>query len=129
MLPPTAVSTVTDTSQTEAEPMTSAAAAPLAPPAPARPKLISSGAEYIHPPRPEYPALSRRLGEEGKVVLRILINEKGQPEQVEVEKSSGSSRLDSAACQAALRALFKPHIEDGKPIAVYALVPIGFKLG
>jgi protein TonB len=68
------------------------------------------------------------MGEEGRVVLRILINEKGQPERVEIEKSSGFSRLDEAARQAALNALFKPHIENGRPIAVYAMVPIGFKL-
>lgn len=102
-------------------------AAPPAPAAPALPKTVS-GVEYIQAPRPEYPAVSRRMGEEGKVILRILINEKGRPERIEVRTSSGSARLDEAARKAAARALFQPHLEDGKPVAVYALVPIDFSI-
>jgi protein TonB len=63
------------------------------------------------------------------VVLRILIGETGQPEQVTVQKSSGFANLDEAGRQAALRALFKPHMEDGKPVAVFVLVPLNFQLG
>jgi protein TonB len=54
---------------------------------------------------------------------------KGTAEQVTVQKSSGSNNLDEAGRQAVLRALFKPHVEDGKAIPVYALVPINFQLG
>jgi protein TonB len=104
-----------------------APAAPPAPPAPAVPHTVSS-VEYIRPPQPVYPAMSRRLGETGTVVLRILIGVQGQPEQVLVQKSSGSSSLDEAGRQAALRALFKPHLEDGKPVAVFVLVPLNFQL-
>jgi protein TonB len=60
--------------------------------------------------------------------LRILVNEKGQPEQVLVQTSSGSARLDEAGRQAALRALFKPHIEDGRAVAVFVIVPLNFQL-
>jgi protein TonB len=101
--------------------------ASAAPAAPAPPKTIS-GVEYIEAPRPEYPPIARRMGEEGKVILRVLINEKGRSERVEVQKSSGSARLDDAARQAAMRALFKPHLEDGKAVAVFALVPINFSI-
>jgi periplasmic protein TonB len=106
-------------------------AAPAAAPAPvtpAPPKTITSGVEYIQQPRPEYPAMSRRLGEQGKVVLRILVNDKGRPERIDLQQSSGSARLDEAARQAVQHALFKPHIEDGKAVAVYAIVPIKFEL-
>jgi periplasmic protein TonB len=103
------------------------AAAPAVVVAPAAPRTVSS-VEYIRPPQPVYPAISRRLGETGVVVLRILIGEKGLPEQVLVQKSSGSANLDEAGRQAALRALFKPHMEDGKPVAVFALVPLNFQL-
>lgn len=95
---------------------------------PAPPKTISSGVEYLQAPQPEYPLLARRKGEEGKVVLRALINLKGRPDQVEIQSSSGSARLDEAARQAVLRAVFKPHLEDGKPVMVYAIVPIKFQL-
>jgi protein TonB len=103
------------------------AAPPVAAAAPAQPKTIS-GVEYIQAPRPDYPPLAKRMGEQGKVVLRVLVNERGHPERAEVQKSSGSIRLDEAARQGALRALFKPHREDGKAIAVYALVPINFSI-
>jgi protein TonB len=62
-------------------------------------------------------------------MLRVLIGEKGQAEQVTIQKSSGSEKLDEAGRQAVLRALYKPYIEDGKAIPVYALVPINFQLG
>lgn len=111
-----------------APPSPVAAPAPApAPPLPAQPRTVS-GVEYIEPPRPTYPPQSRRMGEEGKVVLRILVNQAGRPERVEVQTSSGSIRLDEAARQAALRALFKPHRENGVPVAVYAMVPINFSL-
>ncbi|WP_092355383.1 energy transducer TonB [Collimonas sp. OK242] len=105
-----------------------AAAAPAAPAAPAQPRTINSGVEYIQPPDVKYPAVSKRMGEEGKSIIRVLINEKGRAERAEVQKSSGSSRLDDAARQAVMRALFKPYMEDGKPMPVFAIVPINFQL-
>ena len=106
----------------------SAPAAVAAPPAqPAAPRLVT-GVEYLRMPQPVYPSISRRLGETGIVTLRVLVSEKGVPEQATVQQSSGSTNLDEAGRQAALRSLFKPYMEDGKPVAVYVLVPINFKL-
>ncbi|MGH8809433.1 MAG: energy transducer TonB [Noviherbaspirillum sp.] len=109
-----------------AEPAAPVVAAPPAPPA--APRTITSGIEYLQAPQPEYPAMSRRLSEEGKAVLRVLVNEKGRPERVDVQKTSGSARLDEAARQAVLRAVFKPFMEDGKAVAAFAIVPIRFQL-
>lgn len=107
-------------------------AAPLAPPAPAPvatgPKTITSGVTFIQEPQPVYPQMSKRMGEQGKVILRILVNEKGAPDQVTVQTSSGFARLDEAGRQAAMRALFKPHVEDGRAVAVYVLIPLNFQL-
>jgi len=108
-----------------------AAAAPSVAPAPpqaAAPKLVS-GVEYLRPPQPNYPARSRRLGETGIVLVRVLINERGLPEQVSVEKSSGFSALDEEGLVSVQHTLFKPKMEDGKPVAVYALVPVNFQQG
>ena len=102
-------------------------AAPAPAPAPALPKTIS-GLEYLQPPRPEYPPVSRRNGEQGVVQLRVLINELGRPERIEIVKSSDSARLDEAARQAVMRAVFKPYLENGRPLPVYALLPIRFHL-
>lgn len=117
------------------EPTPPTAVAPVAAPtpappvaAPAAPKTIN-GADYIRAPQPVYPNIARRMGESGVVTLRVLINVKGEAEQVVIQKSSGSSNLDEAGRQAVLRALYKPYIEDGKAIPVYVLVPVNFQLG
>lgn len=107
---------------------TPAPAAPAPVSVPALPKVISSGIEYIQQPQPVYPPAARRLGEEGVVTLRVLVSEKGRPERIEIQKTSGSARLDDAARQAAQRAVFKPHVEDGRAVAVFAIIPIRFQL-
>jgi protein TonB len=117
--------------QTAATPPAASTAPPSASTAPATPapiRTITSGVEYMQAPQPEYPSISKRIGEEGRVVLRVLVNEKGRTESVEVQTSSGSSRLDEAAKQALKRAQFKPHTEDGKAVAMHAIVPITFQL-
>ena len=68
------------------------------------------------------------MGEEGEVLLRVLVNESGSPGQVEIKRSSGVVRLDAAAQEAAIQALFKPYREDGRPVAVYAIIPINFAI-
>lgn len=96
---------------------------------PAQPKTVSSGVEYLQKPAPIYPAFSRRMQEEGKVVLRVLVNLKGKPEQVEIQKSSGFPRLDEAARQTVLSSyLFKPYSENGQTQSVFVLIPISFQL-
>ncbi len=102
--------------------------APAAPAAVSAPRLLTSGVEYVQAPQLVYPATSKRLNEQGKVVLRVLVNEKGQPSQVTVQTSSGFPRLDEAGRLATLRAVFKPHIEDGRAVAVYVDVPLNFQL-
>jgi protein TonB len=126
--PPPAVAAAPAAPEPQAAPAQVAPAAPPAPPAaPAPPKTVS-GVEYIQPPQPDYPPIAKRMGEEGKVMLRVLVSDRGRPEKVDVQKSSGFARLDEAARQAAMRAMFKPHLEDGKPVAVYALIPINFSI-
>ena len=124
---PPAPRNVEPTPPTAAAPVSTPTPTPPAP-APAAPKTIN-GADYIRPPQVVYPNIARRMGESGTVLLRVLINVKGQAEQVVIQKSSGSSNLDEAGRQAVLRALYKPYVEDGKAIPVYALVPINFQLG
>lgn len=104
-----------------------------APPVPApvtqAPKTIpSADMEYILPPQTIYPQMSKRMGEQGKVVLRILVGENGKPDQVQVQTSSGFSRLDEAGRQAGQRVQFKPHMEDGRAIQVYVILPLNFQL-
>jgi len=109
-------------------PAAAPAAAPAAPPGPVLPKQITSGIEYIEAPRVTYPAVSKRMGEEGVVQFKVLVNTKGRAEQVDIIKTSGSSRLDDEARRAVMRAIFKPYIEDGKAIVVSTTGSIVFKL-
>lgn len=97
------------------------------PPAPseAAPRVVTEVA-YLQPPAPRYPSESKRSGEEGLVVLRVLINELGRAARIEVERSSGYARLDAAARAAVEHALFKPYIENGAPRMSLAMIPIEF---
>ncbi|MFZ6819543.1 TonB family protein [Undibacterium sp. Ji22W] len=94
---------------------------------PAGPKVISA-VEYIQAPQADYPPMARRMGEEGRVVMQVLVNDKGRAEKVEILKSSGFARLDESAKVALLRALFKPYVEDGKATMVLATASINFSL-
>lgn len=93
----------------------------------ALPKLVS-GVEYLQAPQPDYPPLARRMGQQGKVTLRVLVNQSGRAEKVEIQQSSGFNRLDEAARLAILRALFKPYVEDGKALMMLATATINFSL-
>ena len=104
-----------------------AAAAPKAVPAP--PKLIpAASVQYLEPPEPEFPRASRRLGESGRVLLRVFIDEAGLPRQVLVAQSSGFARLDAAAVAAMKKARFRPYTENGQATAGWAPAPIDFEL-
>ncbi|HQV09399.1 MAG TPA: energy transducer TonB, partial [Thauera sp.] len=85
-------------------------------------------AAYLNNPRPAYPMLSRRLREEGQVMLRVLVSPEGQPARVELRTSSGSERLDRAAQEAVARWRFVPARRGDVAVEAWVLVPIVFKL-
>jgi protein TonB len=102
--------------------------APPAPPAPPRIQLPDSNAEYLNNRPPPYPPLSRRLGEQGKVVVRVLIDIDGTARQAEVKTSSGYDRLDQAALKTVLGWTYVPGKVNGEPKAMWFNVPIHFVL-
>lgn len=85
-------------------------------------------ANYLDNPRPAYPSLSRRLGEEGRVLLRVEVDTGGRPANVVLHKSSGHLRLDEAAVETVLRWKFLPAHQGGQPVAAWVIVPIQFSL-
>ncbi len=85
-------------------------------------------AAYLQNPEPGYPLVSKRLGEEGKVLLRVLVNPEGLAEQVEVRQSSGHPRLDQAAIGTVRRWRFTPARRGGDRLAAWVLVPLSFQL-
>jgi protein TonB len=99
-----------------------------APPAPPRVELPSSSADYLNNPRPPYPPLSKRLGEQGKVVVRVFIDAQGVATQAEISSSSGYERLDHTALQTVQRWRYAPGKRNGVPEGMWFKVPIAFVL-
>jgi protein TonB len=97
-------------------------------PAPARVDLPSSDADYLNNPKPPYPPVSRRLGEQGKVVVRVFIGTDGSPQKAEIRQSSGFDRLDQVALATVLKWRYVPGKRGGVPEAMWFNVPINFVL-
>lgn len=123
-------------------PETATFTVPIQPPAPvAAPPIVAAAvaapptivaarfdADYLHNPKPVYPVASRRLSEEGKVVLRVRVSADGLPEHVEIKHTSGFPRLDGAALETVTRWRFVPARRSEEAIAAWVLVPITFNL-
>lgn len=92
------------------------------------PRAVSISQAQCSVPEPTYPSLSRRMGEEGKALVRLYINELGSVEKVALAQSSGIQRLDQAALEAGQKARCKPFMESGKAIKVTAIQPYIFRL-
>ena len=85
-------------------------------------------AAYFRNPPPRYPLIARRNGEQGTVTLRVLVTREGLPASVSVEKTSGSTHLDSAALETVKTWRFMPVRQGAQPVEAWVLVPIVFKL-
>ena len=85
-------------------------------------------ANYLRNPAPPYPSLSKRMGEEGKVVLRVSVNPEGTADSVDIKTSSGSPRLDESAQKTVRNWKFVPAKRGDAPVQSWVLVPIIFKL-
>ena len=100
----------------------------VAPAAPARVELPSTDADYLNNPRPAYPPLSKRMGEQGKLVVRVLIGADGLPQKAEIRTSSGFERLDQAGLATVMKWRYVPGKRAGVPEAMWFNVPINFVL-
>ena len=109
-----------------------APAAPLAAPPEVKPAPAISqarfDADYLRNPAPPYPPLSRRMGEEGKVILRVSVTPEGTADAVDIRSSSGSARLDEAAQKTVRNWRFVAARRGDTAIQSWVLVPIIFKL-
>lgn len=118
--PSTAIATVTN-----AKPV-------AAPPAPAVPDVeakFDPRGRYNAFPDSEYPSQSRRLNEEGKVIISILVQPDNSVGDVKVVQSSGFERLDAAAVEwYRKRGRFMAAVKDGQPIAAWKTITVNFQL-
>jgi protein TonB len=83
---------------------------------------------YATPLSPMYPPASLRAREQGTVLLRVLVDPSGVPQRVEIARSSGHTRLDTAARDSVSRARFRPVMRDGAAVSAWGIVPIAFRL-
>jgi protein TonB len=107
------------------------AAAPGAGAAPAAPLPIVAprfDADYLSNPAPPYPSVSRAMGEQGKVFLRVLVTPRGEAQDVVVHGGSGHQRLDDAALEAVRHWKFVPARQGDEAVAAWVIVPISFTL-
>ena len=91
-------------------------------------QLPSSNADYLNNPAPVYPALSQRLGEQGKVVIRVLIGKDGTALRGDIHQSSGFERLDQAALRAVMSWRYVPGQRAGMAQDMWFNVPVNFSL-
>ncbi len=112
-----------------------ASPAPLAPPSasPALPQgeattPIRIDVAYRSNPAPRYPLASRRLGEQGTVILRVEVTADGTVSRLDVGLSSGSDRLDRAALATVANWRFEPARRGHLAVAAAVEVPIIFRL-
>ena len=112
------------------EPAAPAAASslPAAPAAPPAVQLPSADADYARSCKPVYPSMSKRLGEQGRAIVRVLVGTDGLPRQVDIKQSSGFDRLDTAARAAMLRCRFIPGKVDGVAQSMAYDAPVNFVL-
>lgn len=85
-------------------------------------------ADYLRNPAPAYPPMSRRLREEGEVLLDVRVTADGRAEQVRIRRGSGYARLDEAALDTVQHWRFVPARRGSEPVAATVLVPIQFQL-
>lgn len=87
------------------------------------PRRPNAGAEEI------YPAMSKRLGEEGTVVLLLTVSGEGRVTEAKIDQSSGFERLDEAASKEAVRSWrFLPGTRNGKPETMQFRLKVTFSL-
>lgn len=113
-------------SQPTQGPATTPASAPAPKPMAVVPPRFD--ADYLHNPAPIYPHMSRRLREQGKVLLRVMVTPDGQPAEIEVRESSGYPRLDQAALESVQRWRFVPARQGDKGVSAWVLVPISYSI-
>lgn len=90
--------------------------------------LVRAEADYLNNPKPSYPRLSKRMGEQGEVRLRVLVSVDGRVASVQLSRSSGFERLDEAAMESVKQWRFKPATQGGETLETWVEVPVKFVL-
>jgi len=90
--------------------------------------LPSADATELNNKAPVYPGMSKKLKEEGTVLLKILVTKEGRVADIEIKNSSGFKRLDDAAVKAIKRWKFNPATQAGAAIDYWYDIDFEFSL-
>lgn len=112
---------------------------PPPPPPPEEDDGMNIFVPYDEPPSPiggfksiqkalRYPEIARKAGIEGRVIVQVLVSEKGQVVDTRIMKSLGHSGCDNAAVQAIKKVKWKPALQRDKPVKVWVAIPVIFRL-
>jgi periplasmic protein TonB len=93
------------------------------------PDEIVQIASHASSPSPTYPVISRSLGEQGLVTLRVQVLASGNPGEVQVQRGSGFPRLDAAAVAGVKSFKFNPsRTRSGRAVDSWVIVPVNYVL-
>jgi protein TonB len=112
---------------------------PPPPPPPAEDETATIFVPYDSPPQPiggfeaiqgrlVYPEIARKAGVEGKVIIWVQVDEKGNVVGTKVLKSLGNNGCDEAAIAAIKSVKWKPAMQRDKPVKVWVSIPVFFML-
>jgi protein TonB len=87
----------------------------------------ATGPNFLRREVPVYPFIARRMNKEGKVLLRLTIDENGKLMNVEVIEASGFG-FTEAALDAVRKSTYRPAIKNGNAVFSLALLPVRFRL-
>ena len=86
-------------------------------------------ASYAQCPRADYPEAAKRDGQEGKVMVEVLVDEEGRPKSSRILESSGFAPLDRAALDnIQRRCRFNPARRGEKRVETSIKIPVEFHL-
>jgi protein TonB len=91
-------------------------------------QLPSSDAQYLNNPKPNYPTISQRLGEQGNVLVRAWITKDGSAQKADIAQSSGFDRLDQAALRSVMSWRYTAGKRNGVAQDMWVDIPINFAL-
>lgn len=112
------------------------------PPPPPPPEADESASIFVafdEPPEPiggfaaiqrklKYPDIARKAGIEGRVIVNVLVDEKGRVVDTKILKSLGHSGCDEAAIAAIKAVRWRPAKQRDRPVKVWVGIPVIFKL-
>jgi protein TonB len=90
--------------------------------------ITEATSNYLSNPAPRYPPMSRRLGEEGKILFKVFVDTEGKVKDITIQQTSGFKRLDEAALEAIRGWTFTPARRGEEKIAAWVIIPFVWSL-